>query len=62
METLLLTLLGLSLLSTLYGALRIFFLMRAYNYRRAVFKHRLAGRRAERRNENRRGDWRMERA
>ena len=54
MDTLLLTLTSLSALITLYGVVKIFFFARDYNYRRSVFDHRVEGRKAGRRNEDRR--------
>lgn len=54
MNALFLTLLALSVLSTVYGMIRILYLARQYNYRRSLFEQRVSGRRAERRNEDRR--------
>ena len=54
MNTLLLTLLSLSVLCTLYGVIKIFLFARDYNYRRSVFDNRVEGRKTERRSEDRR--------
>jgi len=54
MNSLLLTLLSLSVLITLYGVVKIFLFARDYNYRRSVFDNRVAGRKTERRSEDRR--------
>ena len=54
MNTVLLSLLGLSALFVIYGSIRDSFLAREYFYRRRVFEHHLDGRKTKRRDRDRR--------